>query len=201
MAAILRYWNGCPKWYPQQRKAVVAFKKTKQGKRKLTRDLLYAQTLERRKAILETRFELVQCWEHDFQGVRFIYLPCKISRRCWERTNTCRPRKTCGSKANTCLCLSRWQTLTEQRARTHIQQRSGRACPELLGVARAKLCRHPRRQAAIHPGRFRLPALNGNQPFQRCGVAAGCLDGISHAEHTEPKDTPWSCTPQARRPT
>lgn len=45
LAAILRHWNGCPKWYPKQRKAVVAFEKAKQGKGKLTRDLQNAQTI------------------------------------------------------------------------------------------------------------------------------------------------------------
>lgn len=42
LAAILRHWKGCPKWYP---KHLVAFVKNKQGKGKLTRDLQHAQTV------------------------------------------------------------------------------------------------------------------------------------------------------------
>ena len=51
-------------------------KKTKQGKRTLTRDMQYSRTLERMKAILEAGFELVECWEHDFHE-RPIYLKKK----------------------------------------------------------------------------------------------------------------------------
>ena len=69
-------WHGCPTCYPTQRKRWAAFEKTNQGKGKLTRDMRYARTLERRKAILEAGFELVECCEHNFHE-KPIYLKKK----------------------------------------------------------------------------------------------------------------------------
>ena len=46
---------------------MVAFEKTKQGKRGLTREMQFARTLERGQAILDEGFELIECWEHDFK--------------------------------------------------------------------------------------------------------------------------------------
>ena len=40
--------------------------KRKEGKRFLTREMQYARTLERGKAILKEGFELIECWEQDF---------------------------------------------------------------------------------------------------------------------------------------
>ena len=42
-------------------------KKTKQGRRGLTREMQFARTLKRRKAIVDEGFELNECWEHDFK--------------------------------------------------------------------------------------------------------------------------------------
>ena len=46
---------------------MVAVEKTKQGKRGLTREMQFARTLEKRQAILDESFELIECWEHDFK--------------------------------------------------------------------------------------------------------------------------------------
>ena len=43
-------------------------KKTKQSRRGLTREMQFVRTLDRRRAILEEDFELIECWEHDFKG-------------------------------------------------------------------------------------------------------------------------------------
>lgn len=51
-------------------------KKKEQGKRKLNREVQYAPTLERRKAMLKEGFELVECWEGDFHASP-IYLDKK----------------------------------------------------------------------------------------------------------------------------
>ena len=42
-------------------------KKTTQGRRGLTREMQFARTLDRRRAILDEGFELIECWEHDFK--------------------------------------------------------------------------------------------------------------------------------------
>ena len=47
-----------------------------EGKRKLAREMQYARTLKRKKAILEAGLELVECWEHDFHE-KPIYLKKK----------------------------------------------------------------------------------------------------------------------------
>ena len=46
---------------------MVAFEKTNQGRRGLTREMQFARTLDRRRAILDEGFELIECWEHDFK--------------------------------------------------------------------------------------------------------------------------------------
>lgn len=54
-----------PDW---PREEVVAFEiKTKQGKRGLPIEMQFARTLERRKAILDVGFELIECLERDFK--------------------------------------------------------------------------------------------------------------------------------------
>ena len=42
-------------------------KKTMQGRRGLTREMQFARTLDRRRAIFDESFELIKCWEHDFK--------------------------------------------------------------------------------------------------------------------------------------
>ena len=46
---------------------MVAFEKTNQGRRGLTREMQFARTLDRRRAIFDESFELIKCWEHDFK--------------------------------------------------------------------------------------------------------------------------------------
>ena len=55
---------------------MVAFEKTKQGRRGLTREMQVARTLDRRRAILDEGFELIECWEHGFKE-RPLYLTKK----------------------------------------------------------------------------------------------------------------------------
>ena len=61
------HWHGCPECFPGRRKEVVAFEKTNQGRRGLTREMQFARTLDRRRAIFDESFELIKCWEHDFK--------------------------------------------------------------------------------------------------------------------------------------
>lgn len=60
-------WHCCPRCFPGRPKEVVAFEKTKKGKRGLTREMQFARTLERRQAILDEGFQLIVCREHDFK--------------------------------------------------------------------------------------------------------------------------------------
>ena len=52
------HWHGCPRCSPapKQQKEVVAFEKIKKGYRKLTREMQFAQTLQRRQVILDEGF-------------------------------------------------------------------------------------------------------------------------------------------------
>ena len=52
---------------------MVAFEKTKRGRRGLTREMQFARTLDRRRAIFEEGFELIESWEHDLKE-RPLYL-------------------------------------------------------------------------------------------------------------------------------
>ena len=73
-------WETTVPWlsrvFPGRRKEVVAFEKTKQGRRGLTREMQVARTLDRRRAILDEGFELIECWEHGFKE-RPLYLTKK----------------------------------------------------------------------------------------------------------------------------
>ena len=105
------------------------FRKTKQGRRGLTREMQFARTLDRRRAILDEGFELIECWEHDFKE-RPLYpkkkkdtFPHAIvfdvgARRCWTRANASRRSRICSSKASTYRCLFRWQTFWIERQST-----------------------------------------------------------------------------------
>ena len=106
------HWHGCLEYFPEGQKDRITFEKRKEGKRFLTREMQYAGTLERGKAILEEGFELIECWEQDFNESRISpknkteTIPHAIgstSRHCWTRANA--RRKTCCSKASTCRCL------------------------------------------------------------------------------------------------
>ena len=55
------HWHGWPECFPGRRKEVVAFEKTKQGRRGLTREMQFARTLDRRRAIFDESFELIKC--------------------------------------------------------------------------------------------------------------------------------------------
>ena len=123
------HWHGWPECFPGRRKEVVAFEKTKQGRRGLTREMQFARTLDRRRAILDEGFELIECWEHDFKE-RPLYpkkkkdtFPHAIvfdvgARRCWTRANASRRSRICSSKASTYRCLFRWQTFWIERQST-----------------------------------------------------------------------------------
>ena len=123
------HWHGCPECFPGRRKEVVAFEKTKQGRRGLTREMQFARTLDRRRAILDEGFELIECWEHDFKE-RPLYpkkkkdtFPHAIvfdvgARRCRTRANASRRSRICSSKASTYRCLFRWQTFWIERQST-----------------------------------------------------------------------------------
>ena len=123
------HWHGWPECFPGRRKEVVAFEKTKQGRRGLTREMQFARTLDRRRAILDEGFELIECWEHDFKE-RPLYpkkkkdtFPHAIvfdvgARRCWTRANASRRSRICSSKASTYRCLFRWQTIWIERQST-----------------------------------------------------------------------------------
>lgn len=47
------HWHGCLEYFPEGQKDRITFEKRKEGKTFLTREMQYARTLERGKAILE----------------------------------------------------------------------------------------------------------------------------------------------------
>lgn len=104
LAAILRHWKGCPKWYP---KHLVAFVKKQARKRKI----------DKRFAACTNGLSIYRV---RFRGV--------AGR---EQTPAGDERPAVLKQARACLCF--FGRHSEQRARTHIQQRSERACPEISG--------------------------------------------------------------------
>ena len=129
LAAILRHRNGCPKWYPKQ---LVAFEKTKQGKGKLTRDLQHAQTVY---LYIVYDFEALLGANKHLQATKDLRFE------------------------NEHLLVSVSLADTLNREPEHISSNDPEELVrKFLGGVRAKVCRHPRRHAAIHPGGSRSPA-------------------------------------------
>ena len=113
------HWLGCPDCFQNGRKEVVAFEKTKQGKRKLTREMQYARTLKKKEFLRRVLNGSSVRSTTSIKG-RFICKGkqkpfrtplCPISRRCWVRANVRRGQKTCCLKTSKYRRLLRWQTL------------------------------------------------------------------------------------------
>ena len=135
----------------------------------------YARTLERGKAILEEGFELIECWEQDFNESRISpkneteTIPHAIgstSRHWWTRANA--RRKNCCSKASTCRCLFLSVDIPK-RDPEHISSKDREELiRKFLGGACTIGCGHPRRHAAVHPGGLRFPvreSASADQPM------------------------------------
>lgn len=104
-------WHCCPRCFPGRRKEVFAFEKIEQGKKGLTREMQFARTLERRQAIIDEGFELVECWEHDFKRRQLYPTFPHIIVFDFESVLDTSKRK----QATKCRCPFCWQTLWIER--------------------------------------------------------------------------------------
>ena len=104
-------WHCCPRCFPGRRKEVFAFEKIEQGKKGLTREMQFARTLERRQAIIDEGFELVECWEHVFKRRQLYPTFPHIIVFDFESVLHTSKRK----QATKCRCPFCWQTLWIER--------------------------------------------------------------------------------------